>query len=180
MSTSIKMMAVSKVQAKTDMADASFSDLYRKYVNPVYYYIYSRVQNTADAEDICSQTFITALESRQNLRDPNSFKPWLFTIARNKVNDHFRLIYRRPKAELSENVIDQLSIREYDGDIDKDRMIELEQLLQSLTPIEQEYIRLRLIAELPFADMAQVLKQSENKVKKAYYRLLARLKAQVE
>lgn len=180
MSTASKILSMNRAHAKTDTQDASFSELYQQYLNSIYTYIYSRVQNTADAEDLCSQTFMTALETRHRLRDPNSFKPWLFTIARDKVNDHFRLIYRRPKTELSDSMIDRLSLREHEGVMSQDRMIELEQLLLSLKPNELEYICLRLIAELPFSEMAQVLKQSENKVKKTYYKLLARLKAQVE
>ena len=64
--------------------------------------------------------------------------------------------------------------------LDLERMIDLEQILASLKPIEQEYLRLRLIAELPFAEIAQVLNMSESSLKKSYYRLLERLQAQVE
>jgi RNA polymerase sigma-70 factor (ECF subfamily) len=173
---------MSKSNAKSQTGDNAlpFSELYRRYVNQVYYYIYSRVQNTAEAEDICSDTFITALETRHTLRDERRFKPWLFTIARNKVNDYYRKVYRRTGSELTQNLADKISLIDYHDGLDQDRVIALEQMLNALEPIEQDYIRLRLIAELPFADIAQVLRQSENKVKKAYYRLLECLKAQVE
>lgn len=49
---------------KDSMAEKSFSELYRLHVNNVYYYLLSRVRNEADAEDLTSQTFITALEKR--------------------------------------------------------------------------------------------------------------------
>ena len=64
--------------------------------------------------------------------------------------------------------------------LDLEKMIDLERILASLKPIEQEYLRLRLIAELPFAEIAQVLKMSESSLKKSYYRLLERLQAQAE
>lgn len=174
------MMSKSKTKSQTGEKAHSFSELYRRHVNQVYYYIYSRVQNTADAEDICSETFITALETRHKLRDESRFKPWLFTIARNKVNDYFRKVYRQPRSELTQKTVDKISLIDYHDGLDRDRMLALEQMLNALTPIEQDYIRLRLIADLPFADIAQVMRQSENKVKKAYYRLVERLKAQVE
>ncbi len=180
METILKPMSKSNAKSQTGEKTPPFSELYRRYVNQVYYYIYSRVQNTAEAEDICSDTFVTALETRHTLRDESRFKPWLFTIARNKVNDHYRKAYRRPRSELTQNLVDRISLIDYHDGLDQDRMIVLEQMLNALKPIEQDYIRLRLIAELPFADIAQVLHQSENKVKKAYYRLLERLKAQVE
>jgi len=173
---------MSKSDAKSQTGDNAlpFSELYRRYVNQVYYYIYSRVQNTAEAEDICSDTFITALETRHTLRDESRFKPWLFTIARNKVNDYYRKVYRRTGTELTQNLADKISLIDYHDGLDQDRMIALEQMLNDLKPVEQDYIRLRLIADLPFADIAQVMRQTENKVKKTYYRLLERLKAQVE
>ena len=81
---------------------------------------------------------------------------------------------------MTQKTVDKISLIDYHDGLDRDRMLALEQMLNALTPIEQDYIRLRLIADLPFADIAQVMRQSENKVKKAYYRLVERLKAQVE
>jgi len=176
----LKPMSKSDAKSQTGDNALPFSELYRRYVNQVYYYIYSRVQNTAEAEDICSDTFITALETRHTLRDESRFKPWLFTIARNKVNDYYRKVYRRTGTELTQNLADKISLIDYHDGLDQDRMIALEQMLNDLKPVEQDYIRLRLIADLPFADIAQVMRQTENKVKKTYYRLLERLKAQVE
>ncbi len=57
------------------MAEKSFSELYRLHVNKIYYYLLSRVRNSADAEDLTSQTFITALENRHRLRNPEKFTP---------------------------------------------------------------------------------------------------------
>ncbi|MCE5206758.1 MAG: sigma-70 family RNA polymerase sigma factor [Chloroflexi bacterium] len=157
-----------------------FSELYRKHVNPVYYYLLSRVRNTADAEDLTSQTFITALENMHQLRDPDKFTPWLFRIARNKAMDYFRRARRRPTQDFNEELDQSPSILKQDDRLEQDRMIELEQLIAGLKPIEQEYIRLRLIAELPFAEIASILGKSESRIKKSYYRLLERLQAQVE
>jgi RNA polymerase sigma-70 factor (ECF subfamily) len=63
---------------------------------------------------------------------------------------------------------------------DKDRLIDLEHLIIHLAPREQEYLRLRIVAELPFAEIASILKKPETRIKKRYYRLLDRLQAQME
>ena len=161
------------------MTETSFSELYRRHVNKIYYYIYSRVQNSADAEDLTSQTFITSLETRHNLRDEQKFTPWLYSIARNKTNDHFRRNSRRSELPLEDELFTNKA-KTQEAMLNLERMIDLERILASLKPIEQEYLRLRLIAELPFAEIAQVLNMSESSLKKSYYRLLERLQAQAE
>jgi len=153
-----------------------FSELYRRNVNRVYYYLYSRVANSQDAEDLTSQTFVTALETLHQLRDPAKFTPWVFSIARNKAMDHFRKVGRQPLDELAEELPDNPGLSQSE----REELIELERLISRLKPLEQDYLRLRLVANLPFAEIAEVLSKSESSIKKHYYRLLERLKAQVE
>jgi len=81
---------------------ADFTELYRRNATNVFYYLYSRVRNVADAEDLASQTFLTALENLPKLRDPLKFTPWVFTIARNKAFDFFRKAQRRPTVDFDE------------------------------------------------------------------------------
>lgn len=158
----------------------NFTELYRENAAPVFYYLYSRVRSIADAEDLTSQTFVTALENLSRLRDPRKFTPWVFTIARNKAFDYFRQSQRRPIAGYDE----QLDLANTAGgaltQADRDRLLDLERLMSRLSLIEQEYLRLRIVADLPFAEIAAILGEPETRIKKKYYRLLERLQAQVE
>ena len=56
----------------------------------------------------------------------------------------------------------------------------LQFLIKKLDNDERELIRLRYVAELSFAEMADLLGKSEDAVKKSVYRLLERLKGQME
>ncbi len=53
-------------------------------------------------------------------------------------------------------------------------------LIRSLAEDERELIHLRYVAELSFAEIALSLKKREDAVKKTLYRLLARLKVEME
>ena len=133
----------------------------------------------ADAEDLTSQTFITALENLAKLRDPQKFTPWVFTIARNKASDYFRKKLSRPLEEFNDEIgltVENRALTQ----VDHDRLQDLETLISNLNEVEQEYLRLRIVANLPFAEIASILRKPEGSVKKKYYRLLERLKAQVE
>lgn len=161
--------------------EQSFDQLYRENLRPLFQYLYSRVQDIHLAEDLCSQTFISAFESLDRLKSPDKFKPWLFTIARNKANDHFRKLKRQPILELDENIATHPLQEPAENNNNKqDQQILLEQLFARLKPAEQELLRLKLVAGLTFKDIATLLKNNENNVKKSYYRLLERLQAQVE
>jgi RNA polymerase sigma-70 factor (ECF subfamily) len=159
---------------------ADFSEHYRRNATRVFYYLYSRVHNVADAEDLTSQTFIAALENFARLRDPLKFTPWVFTIARHKALDFFRKSQRRPTVDYDEESDQTKVVREELSQTDQDRLHELEGLITRLGPREQEYLRLRIAADLPFAEIASILKEPEARIKKKYYRLLERLQAQVE
>jgi hypothetical protein len=82
----------------------AFGELYLLYVQPVFRYLYSRVGNLHDAEDLTAQTFLTALEALDGLREESHFAAWLFTIARHKAMDTFR----RKKNETSIDEIAQM------------------------------------------------------------------------
>ena len=56
----------------------------------------------------------------------------------------------------------------------------MQTLISDLPENDLELIRLRFIAELSFSEIGLVLNRKENTVKKSLYRLLARLKSQLE
>jgi RNA polymerase sigma-70 factor (ECF subfamily) len=169
-----------KAKQANQAEDVFFSQQYRKTVTPIFRYLFSCVQNIHDAEDLTSQTFITAYENLAKLRDPNKFTAWVFTIARNKAYDFFRRSQRHPNVNFDEK-IDQKSVNRRKFFLkDKDRLIDLKSLIENLSQCEQEYLRLRIVAELPWAEIASILKQPETRIKKRYYRLLKRLQAKME
>ena len=159
---------------------ADFTELYRRNATNVFYYLYSRVRNVADAEDLTSLTFVTALENLSGLRDPRKFTPWVFTIARNKAFDFFRKSQRHPTVDFDEDLDQAKAVGGKLSQTDQDRLHDLDCLISRLSPLEQEYLRLRIVADLPFAEIASILSEPETRIKKKYYRLLERLQAQVE
>jgi len=156
----------------------AFGELYNLYVKKVYRYLYSRVGNKLDAEDLTAQTFLAAFESFENFREDDHFAAWLFTIARNKTMDHFR---KRDVSISMNNVLD-VSV---ESDplipiIQSEQVAALENLLKTLPDEDQELLRLRFLAVLSFPEIARLLHRNEDAVKTTLYRLLARLHSKLE
>ena len=70
----------------------AFEVLYDRYLLQVYRYIYWKVGNQAEAEDLTSIVFLHALEGilKGQYASRNKFSAWLFSIVRIKTADHFR------------------------------------------------------------------------------------------
>lgn len=174
------VLMMNEARETHQLTTGNFSELYRRNATPVFYYLYSRVRNVADAEDLTSQTFVTALENLSKLRDPRKFTPWVFNIARNKASDFFRKSQRHPTVDFDEDLDQTKAVGGELSQMDQDRLHDLDRLISRLSPFEQEYLRLRIVADLSFAEIASILSEPETRIKKKYYRLLERLQAQVE
>ena len=157
---------------------AAFGRLYDWYVQPIYRYVYSRVGSAHEAEDITSQTFMSAYESLGRYRERGQFSAWLFRIARSKLNDHFR----RSRREVGLETVGQILEREdaLGTLIRAEELSRIRSIIKNLNDEEQDLIRLRYVADLSFAEIADLLGKREDAVKKSVYRLLARLKSQME
>ncbi len=53
-------------------------------------YVYFRISNKEDAEDILQETYLSAFQKFANLENKLYFKSWLIKIAKNKCNDYYR------------------------------------------------------------------------------------------
>jgi len=155
---------------------AVFAALYRRYVTPIYRYLYSRLGHAAQAEDLTAQVFTEALEGLHRYREQGNFAGWLFTIARYKVTDHYRR--QRPRVPLNE-ALD----RPAQGDDPLTHVVQdeaLQRLAALVTPLDeeqQELLRLRFAAGLTYGEIGKLVGRSEAAVKMVVYRLLHRLQA---
>lgn len=73
-----------------------FSKIVDSHQNKIRSYIAKRCSNNADAEDITQEIFIAAYKNLSQYDTGKPFSAWLFGIARNKSNEHFRKAQRVP------------------------------------------------------------------------------------
>lgn len=75
-------------------------------------FIHSRVQNTADADDITQNVLLKVHQNINSLNDKTKLESWIYTIARNSINNHFRKNSRDPIANSSDHLLESLTAQD--------------------------------------------------------------------
>ena len=70
----------------------NFVQIYEKYVKNIFDFIFFKVGNKQDAEDLTSDTFLKAFDKIKTFDNKKNiqFSSWLYSIARNTTIDFFR------------------------------------------------------------------------------------------
>jgi RNA polymerase sigma-70 factor (ECF subfamily) len=69
-------------------------EIYSRYLGPIYRFLYRRVGNREDAEDLTAETFLKAFRHLDPSRSEASTVHWLYIVARTVAADHWRRYYR--------------------------------------------------------------------------------------
>lgn len=157
---------------------AGFKRLYLKWLPPVYRYLYYRIGDVKDAEDLTSQVFLKVYEELPRYRDRGQFSAWLFTIVHHKMIDFFRSQKSTLSLEVADSTIQNCDLLAQA--IKTDEIDRLQKTIRSLPDDEQELIRLRFVVGLGYREIGSLLNRKEDAIRKSLFRLLARLQSQLE
>lgn len=73
-----------------------FERVYDAHAVGIYRFLYARVGNHPDAEDLTAQVFVRAVEQLDTEREPGQVAAWLYRVAHNAAADYWRAFYRLP------------------------------------------------------------------------------------
>ncbi len=151
-------------QAKSGDTEA-FAELYDAYVERVSRYIYFRVSEDIDMEDLVSQVFLKAWENLSHYKAGNSpFVAWLYTIARNLVIDHYRT--KRETLPLEEALVLASDMGMPDEEAQTRSDLEaLREALHVLKTDQQQALVLKYIVGLPNENIAKVMNKQEGTIR---------------
>ncbi len=156
---------------------AAFGLLYDRHVEAIYRYIFYRVRDTAEAEDITSDVFMRALRALPRYEPRQAFLAWLYRIARNAVIDGSR----RKRTQVSFQ--DALQHPEGDRVVDPDATLfaeadaaTLRTAIRQLTPLQQEVIVLRYVEGLDTRAIGRLVGRREGTIRGIEFRALAALR----
>ena len=152
--------------------------LYERYFDRIYRYIYLKLGDPSDAEDLTEQVFLKMIESVANFQwQGASFASWLYRIAHNQVVDFVRHRSRRPQTSL-EPVGDVLPSERDDPHEHAERRDfswHLVKAMDDLTELQAQVIALKFGSDLSNAQVAEILDRSEGAIKALQFSALQKL-----
>ena len=86
------------MENRTEKSDRLIAEYYEEHRSSIFFYIYRRINDEGDAEDLVQDAFLRLLEHRMMIR-PDTLKYFLFTIVRNLLNDYLRRYYKRQEID---------------------------------------------------------------------------------
>ncbi|MFQ6058725.1 MAG: sigma-70 family RNA polymerase sigma factor [Anaerolineae bacterium] len=154
---------------------AAFAQIYERYYQGIYNYVYYRVGDPSLAEDLVADVFLKVMEGIESFTFRGvPFSAWLYRIANNLVIDYFRRQPRQPELALEEG---QLAVE--GGPVEAlERSLTQEELaraLRGLTEDQRQVIILKFVDGLSNTEVAQILGKTEGAIKSLQHRALASL-----
>ena len=167
-------------QAKQD-ANA-FGVLYERYVDRIYAYIYNRVHNNQEAEDLTARTFYRALSKLDSYEDRGlPFSAWLYRIAHNLVANYHRDHSRRQFVPLE--VVNLPGQRRDEPEEVLEREEDHETLWEAIERLPAERRDLLIYKfgnRLSNLEIGDLMNKSEGAIKSLYFRTLAALRKELK
>ncbi|SRR5260221_2919851 len=159
----------------------SFGEFYELYLKEIYRYIFFRVYNHDEAEDLTTKVFLEAWESlatKSREHQIENIRAWIYRIAHNKVIDYRRT--RKPQVPIENNPDKNLQVAGLESDMDN--LFLSQQLAEGVRKLPANYqqiIILRFINQLSHAEVAEIMQITESHVRVLQHRALLMMRAMI-
>jgi len=158
----------------------AFASLVQLHQQRVFAHCYRLLNNSVEAEDLCSETFLRAYQHLRELRADPSIIHWLLRVAQNLAISQLRKRVMRPMIDLED-------IGEYPSDqpLPEDQVVEhgrqevVKACLSHLSLKERTAVLMFYLEERPLEEIARVLGCGVAGAKSRVHRARHRLKALV-
>ncbi|KGP70869.1 RNA polymerase sigma factor SigX [Pontibacillus yanchengensis] len=156
---------------------AVFQELYEKYHQDLYQFLFYMVKNREQAEDLVQEVYIKVMNSYDRFKGESSEKTWLFSIARHVAIDYFRRQKRKRNkileffdwGESGHLIEDDHPIPE-DIAVQNEEIQKMYRCLDKCSVDQRSVLILRYIQSMSIQETADVLGMSVSKVKTTQHR----------
>jgi RNA polymerase sigma-70 factor, ECF subfamily len=154
----------------------AFAVLYDRYFESIFRFVFRRTDDEEITHDLTSQTFMKALQGVQKYEDRGvPFSAWLFRIAGNEVNKHYRKTQHKQVFSLEEVRVKEL-MAESGENANEELIAQMVRYLGNLPTDMVEVLELRFFEDKSFKEIAFILDITESGAKMRVYRALDKLR----
>lgn len=175
------------LKLRTNEDPEAFVKLYDTYVKRIYSFIFFKVSNHEEAEDITSEVFLKAWRYINEKKDIESFSGLLYKLARNSVIDLYRSRSKQKESLSidSEDGIEVVDTHSWKANLSEDleTKIEMQKVIEALQKMKQEYrelVTLRYVDELEISEIAEITGKGQIAIRVTLHRGLKKLKEILE
>lgn len=155
---------------------AAFGDLYERYLDAIYHYVFYRVNGREEAEDLTETIFLRAWQALdKNPPREASFRLWLYRIAHNAVVDHYRMRKDQAGLEAAAHFLDPMEGPEAFA-ARQEQADALRQMMRRLKEDHQQVLTCRFIVGLSHAETAVIMVRTEEAIRALQYRAIVALR----
>jgi RNA polymerase sigma-70 factor (ECF subfamily) len=156
----------------------AFGEIYEKYFDRIFNFIYRQTDDEEVAGDLCSQTFVNALKGLKKYKFLGfPFSAWLYKIAGNEVNKHYRKNKQHKVFSLEEAKVREM-MEQNDETWDEELIQRLLNYMKDLPTDMLQVLELRFFEDKDFKEIAFILDMTESGAKMRTYRALDKLRQQ--
>jgi RNA polymerase sigma-70 factor (ECF subfamily) len=172
------------VQRMRQGESAAGETLCRRYHQSLFRYLQRLTKSESLAEELFQQTWVSVLEHLDRF-DPGSsaagFKAWLFRIATNKANDHWRSRGRQRNAHEGLRRITDESFPSASEPLEgTERLEQLKRAIETLPESQRQVLMLRYYSGMKFVDIASMLGCPLNTALGRMHKAVLKLKAALD
>jgi RNA polymerase sigma-70 factor (ECF subfamily) len=154
----------------------AFGEIYEKYFDRIFNFIYRQTDDEDVAGDLCSQTFVNALNGLKSYKFMGfPFSAWLYKIAGNEVHKFYRKNKSKKIFSLEEARVREM-IEQSDETWDEELIQQLLNFMKDLPTEMLQVLELRFFEDKDFKEIAFILEITESGAKMRTYRALDKLR----
>jgi RNA polymerase sigma-70 factor (ECF subfamily) len=155
-------------------------ELVRRYYTPLKRYLHRLTGSESLAEELHQQTWLSVMEHAERFDARavgGGFKAWLFRIATNKCNDHWRSAGREKAAKSGLKLITDEELPAADHRMEAvDQERKLQEAIGQLPEAQRQVLLLRYYSNLKFVEIAEMLGCPVNTALGRMHKAMLRLK----